>query len=549
MPSFRALSLGAALLAVPINAQLWDKTIQTTYGPVKGFEYFNSSTTEKYFNTSTSSVTAYLGIPFAADTGYQNRWKPPQPREPWNETLLVTSFGPACPSAGDPTSSEDCLSLNIWTNANSSSSNLPVLVWNQGSGQPSDNPWWYGGGIAMKDIVFISFNRREDAFGYLAHPDLNAEGLARDGFNTSGNYGVLDFLEVLKWVQSNIANFGGDPQHVTIAGESFGSSQVYHAVNSELFTGLFSGAIAQSGIRYPYDTLLAGLATSYVTMDDALFHGQNYTTFHNASSIAEMRELPMEELLVGSDVRLNDTWIWWVTALSSGYPWAFKPVLDGYVLSMKYISQLVQGPANDVPLITGNTRDESGVQLPTPGWALEQYEEYNTLKYGNLSDRYFSIYPSNDNATEAGLAWNEAARDLSYVSTWAYATNWLKSASAPIYTYVWDHAPPGQSQGAFHQSEIMYTLNALYANSDKYPFTEEDYHIAEVISGYWINFVRTGNPNEGDAYTVGNMSHWYPNDNMTKHVQRLGNGWGNITVAEPNKLEFFMDYFHQQTPY
>ncbi|RSL52118.1 hypothetical protein CEP53_008191 [Fusarium sp. AF-6] len=178
-----------------------------------------------------------------------------------------------------------------------------------------------------------------------------------------------------------------------------------------------------------------------------------------------------------------------------------------------------------------------------------KYEEYNTLKYGNISDFYFSLYPSNGNATEAGLAWNEAARDLPHVGTWAYATNWLKSASSSIYTYVWDHAPPGQSQGTFHQSEIVYVLNALYANAVRYSFTEEDYHIAEVITGYWINFLRTGNPNEGDAYTAANMSHWYPNDEMSKHVQRLGNEWGNVTVAEADKLEFFMDYFHQQTPY
>ncbi|KPM43819.1 hypothetical protein AK830_g2816 [Neonectria ditissima] len=543
-----ALALASFLLASPASAQLWNKTIQTSYGPVSGFKYFNTSTTEEYFNTTASSVTAFLGIPFAADTGYQNRWKPPQPREPWNKTLAATSFGAPCPNKNEATSSEDCLSLNIWTSAESPSDSMPVLVWNQGSEETSDDAWWYGGGMAMKDVVFVSFNRRDDVFGYLAHPELNAEGLARDSFNTSGNYGVLDFLEVLKWVQSNIANFGGDPDRVTIAGQSFGSSQVYHAVNSELFSGLFVGGISQSGIRYPYDTMLAGLATSYVAMDDALAHGTNYTAFHNATSISELRELSMEELLVGSDERVNGTWIWWVTALSTNYPLVFKPVLDGYVLPMKYLDQLIQGPANDVPLITGNTKDESGVLLPTPGYTLAEYKEYETLKYGNLSSRYFSLYPFGNNVTEAGLAWNDAARDLSLVSTWAYATNWVKSASSPIYTYFWDHAPPGQEQGAFHQSEIMYALDALYANTDRYPFTDEDYSIAEIMSAYWINFVRTGNPNEGGAYK-GELAHWYPNDEATHSVMRLGNGWGNRTTATPKKVDFMMDYFSQQTPY
>lgn len=133
--------------------------------------------------------------------------------------------------------------------------------------------------MAMKDVVTVTFNRRDDAFGFLAHPELNAESLAINGHNSSGNYGILDHLELLKWVQRNIANFGGDPDRVTIAGQSFGSAQVYHAINSELFNGTFVGAISESGIRWPYDTLLAGLATSYVEMDTALNFGINYTEF------------------------------------------------------------------------------------------------------------------------------------------------------------------------------------------------------------------------------------------------------------------------------
>lgn len=287
----------------------------------------------------------------------------------------------------------------------------------------------------MNGVVLVSFNRRDDAFGYLAHPELNAEGLAATGYNTSGNYGVLDQLEVLKWIQKNIANFGGDPDRVTVAGESFGSSQVYHAVNSPLFTGYFHGAISESGIRYPYDTLLAGLATSYVNMSHALEKGINYTTFHNVSTIAEMRELSMEELMIGSGDR--DDNVWWVTALSCNEPLIFKPVLDGYVLPMKYIDQLVQGPANDVPLITGNNKDESGAATST-NYTVEEYTEYCTLKYGNLSSRYFELYPAADNQTLASMAWNAAARDTSLVSSWAYANGWIESAESPFYTYYWD---------------------------------------------------------------------------------------------------------------
>lgn len=566
----RFLSL-PALLVLPLatQAQLWNKTIETTYGPVQGFEYFNRSTLETYFNTSTSNVTAFLGVPYAADTGYENRWKPPQPRARWNETLHATDFGNICPTGdagfgnGTPTPgnvSEDCLTLNIWTSAADAGAKLPVMVWNQGSGETSNNSWWHGGGMAMKDVILISFNRRDYAFGFLAHPELNQEGYERTGHETSGNYGILDHLEVLKWVRDNIARFGGDPSRVTVAGQSFGSSQVYHAVNSALFTGLFHGGISQSGIRYPYDTLLAGLATSYVTMDEALAHGVNYTTTHNASSIAELRTLSMDDLLVGSGDRVGNDTIWWVTALSAGYPLVYKPVLDGYVLPTTYLETLRQGPANDVPVITGNTKDESGASLSTD-YTFGEYERYCRLKYGDLADRYLALYPAQHNQTRADRAWNAAARDTSLVGSWAYATEWYRAASSPFYTYYWTHAPPGQDQGAFHQSEIMYALDALYANGQTYPFTDEDTAIAATMSAYWANFAKTLDPNQGRSYTGraeggggdrgdGVLPRWVPNNpNGSQVVMELGQRFANVPIASPDQVDFLMDYFHQQTPY
>ncbi|KAJ5280161.1 hypothetical protein N7478_005533 [Penicillium angulare] len=545
--SLAALALGAAVA----EAQLWDKVIDTSLGPVKGYKYFNQTTLETYFNRSESNVTAYLGIPFAADTGYQNRWKPPQPREPWTETYDATEWGYACPSGSTSNISEDCLNLNLWTNAGSSDAKLPVMLWNQGSDETSNDNWWYGGGMALKDVILVSFNRRDDAFGYLSHPDLNAEGLKATGHNTSGNYGVLDQLEVLKWIQKNIAKFGGDPDRVVVAGQSFGSSQTYHAVNSPLFKGYFHGAISESGIRWPRDPMLAGLATSYNNMSAALFHGTNYTTFHNASSISELREKSMEDLLIGSQDRVNSTWIWWVTALSADYPLIFKPVLDDYVLPEKYIDSLKNGPANDVPVITGNTKDESGAS-PTDDYTVEEYRNYCTLKYGDLADRYFSLYGDNGNQTLANHAWNAAARDMGVVGSWAYGTKWYDAASSDFYTYYWTHAPPGQDQGAFHQSEIMYALNALYANADTYPFTSVDYEIQEKMSAYWANFAKTLNPNKGGSYEgKGELPEWTPNSSEGKKVvMELGNAFSNVPIARSSEyVKFIMDYYSEQVAY
>lgn len=479
--------------------------------------------------------------------------------------MIADSWGAPCPSSSAANYSEDCLNLNVWTSANSSTDKLPVIVWNQGSDEPSNNPSYYGGGMALEhDIIVVTFNRRDDAFGYLAHPDLNAEQLALNGHNASGNWGVLDHKAALEWVQTNIANFGGDPDRVTIMGQSFGSSQVYHAVNSALFKGLFIGGIAESGIHYPTNPWISALATSYVNMSRALEHGINYTTNHNATSIAELRSesVSVDDLLVGSQDRVNGEDEWWVTAVWTGYPLIFKPVLDGYVLPEKYMEQLLSGPANDVPLITGGTHDENGAS-PTNNFTAAYVNEIMSLTFGNLSEQYFNLYPTGNTSTSATAAFNLATLDLGSVSQWMYATDWVtkSNATAPIWTYLWDHAPPGQSMGAFHQSEIMYVLNALYAVSDELPFTEYDFYIQSVVSAYWANFVKTGNPNFGDSYKndTASLPYWAPNNADTYHMFNIGNSFANISLAgnasqqstatSDAKITLLQQYYAQQSPY
>lgn len=544
-PHFIQLSLVAALGLGPGQsfAALYDTPIKTEYGTVQGFKYFNSSTTQKYFGLPDSDVAAFLGVPYAADTSYQNRWKPAQPREPWNGTLMATEFGPSCPISLQPSMgysiSEDCLRVNIWTPATSSNASLPVFVWNYGSWQTSTDPLYDGGGLATKDVVVVTYNYRDAAFGFLAHPDLNAEA----GRNSSGNYGILDFFTALEWVQKNIANFGGDPNRVTIAGQSFGSAQVYHAVNSPLAKGLFHGMIAESGIRDPFDPLLAGLADSYRSTEFNLKTGINYTTSHNVSTIAELRTLSMEELLVGSEDR--DSSVSNLTALWTNNPPLFKPTLDGYVLPEKYIDSLLKGPANDVPMITGNNKDESGASTST-NYTVAEYEQYNTQWYGNLSTEFFKLYPAS-NATQADAMWNEAAKDLSLVSSYRFANGWVKSASSAFYTYYWDYAPPGQSQGAYHMAEINYALNNLY-NTDK-PWTSYDFYLADVISSYWANFIKTGDPNKGGSYKNGTLAVWSANEEGNATVMHLGTGFGEMSVASTEKLDLLSRWLDTHVPY
>lgn len=198
MPSFTTKGLAAvALGAAAAQAQLWDQVIQTNYGPVKGFKYFTNETVlEKFFGTTESNVTAFLGIPFAADTGYQNRWKPPQPREPWNTTLNATSFGPACPSNYETYISEDCLSLNIWTPL--SGSDLPVFVYIYGGAMVtggSSNAQWQGYNFARKDVIYVNFNYRESIYASPNAPELEGQ---------SQNFGIMDVELAVQWVYDNI---------------------------------------------------------------------------------------------------------------------------------------------------------------------------------------------------------------------------------------------------------------------------------------------------------------------------------------------------------
>lgn len=295
----------------------------------------------------------------------------------------------------------------------------------------------------MKGVVVVTFNRRDGVYGFLAHPDLNTESLADNGHSSSGNYGTLDHKFLLEWVQRNIARFGGDPDRVTIAGQSFGSAQVLHAINNNLFSGLFHGAIAECGMRDPYDTLVAGIATSYVTMDNALSFGVNYTRTHNVSSIADLRKLSTKSILQEFEDR--DHSIWRVTALSCQYPIIYKPVLDGYVLPEKYIDTLRHGPPNDVPLITGNNEDESGASTST-NYTVAEYKSDCKLKYGDLFPEYLKLYPAN-NTTQADRSWNAAARATSVISSWSFAN---KGGSYKYETLTHWAPNDGKSRSDFH---------------------------------------------------------------------------------------------------
>lgn len=264
--------LGQTSLAL---AALYDTTIKTAYGTVKGMAAFDSAPDPNISNWN--EITVWKGIPFAADTSGENSWRPPQKRAAWNSTLYASDFGDTCPgqpsfgnvakrqSAGNSssttTSSEDCLNLNVWTSANSTDEKRPVMIWSYPAGGSAADGLFDGAGMAAQGIVYVNYNYRNATFGWLAHPQLAEEMAQEVGHNVSGNWAMLDQFAVLKWVHENIAAFGGDPDQITVVGQSAGSAATYHMLNSPLTKGLIKGAIIESGgIRYPQDPFCSSLA-------------------------------------------------------------------------------------------------------------------------------------------------------------------------------------------------------------------------------------------------------------------------------------------------
>jgi len=527
-------------LAVGVDAALYSSVLETNYGPVQGYPAFNSSPTDPIGNLNNwKDVTVWKNIPYAADTGGENRWRPPQPPQPWNTTRDAGEFGLVCPAeSGDGyASGEDCLSVNIWSAAKSPDEALPVILWHHPAGGSGRAPLFDGAGMAAKGVIFVNCNRRDGVLGWLATPELNAEMRAAVGFEAAGNWGLLDEFAALNWTYHNIAAFGGDPKKITVVGQSAGSAAVYHTVNSKLTQGQFVGAIAESGVRDPYDPAAVTLAEGYNTMNFSLTTGARYMAAANATSIDALRAVPLDQLL-----EANASFI----GPHAG-SYNFRPTLDGWAMPHTYIDQLRLGPGNDVPFMTGNTKDESGAEYGL-NITVAKFVEEMTSQYGNLTARALELYP-HPNGTEASASYNLMWEDTSLVSSWGFAKGWQSSASSPIYTYLWDHAPPGQNRGAHHESEINYVFNNLYATD--LPWLPADYAIAERMSSYWANFAKTGDPNKGGSYAQknGTLVHFYPQDGDANVTMRLGNAFEMMPIVNnPAKLSFFKAYFDSQTP-
>lgn len=427
-------------------------------------------------------LTVYRGIPFAAPPVGNLRWKAPQPATPWDAVRDATKFAPSAFQRSNRLNvSEDCLYLNVWTSAKQADEKLPVLVWIYGGGFVSggtDSPGENGEYLARKGVVVVSINYRVGPLGFLAHPELSAES----SNHVSGNYGLLDQIAGLQWIKKNIAAFGGDPNRVTIFGESAGGISVSMLCASPLAKGLFHGAISESGGSFGAIGSGKYFGENMTSMADAEKRGEAYMHELGAASIVDLRQLPPDKLPIG---------------FNSGVSW---PNVDGWVIADDQYKLYTTGQYNDVPVIVGYNSDE-GLFFAREKTA-EEFVTNAHQRFGPFADKLLDAYPPGK--TVVSRSARNLIRDAAFGwHTWTWARLQSRTGRSKVFYYYFDQHPnwdpnsPKADQGTAHGPEVSYVFQVL--NDLRIPGESElrpiDFAISDIISTYWVNFAKYGDPN------------------------------------------------------
>jgi para-nitrobenzyl esterase len=472
----RALTTVAlGLLLAHISTSAAAATVKVAQGRLTGVAQKNSE--------------VWLGVPYAEPPVGELRWRapiparswagehqaatapascmqiinPPEGRGPWTPEYLIPASGPV---------SEDCLYLNIWTPKNAIGQRLPVFVWLHGGALVEGSatvPVYDGVNLAANgNVIVVAINYRLGPFGFLVHPELKAEA------GTAGNYGHMDQVLALQWIRANIAAFGGDPLNVTIGGQSAGAGSVLSLISSPAARGLFARATAQSG---------PGVGPRAGPYELAEATGEAFMRAAGASSLAELRRKSADELIS-------------VFAANRNAGINFRAVVDGRFLPKESLqAQMYSTDFHDTPILAGYNADEnSGYDDAYGAWTQADIDR-QIAEFGPVAASAKALYPANG-TTDLQQIGYQLARDRPLASLNGWATRRLLNSQSPIFLYNFTHIQPGPKSAryrAFHTGEVPYLFQNL--NGPNRTFTAEDQQVMKLVSGYWLNFIRTGNPN------------------------------------------------------
>ncbi|MGE5721888.1 MAG: carboxylesterase/lipase family protein [Sphingomonadales bacterium] len=503
------IALAAVLAAAPGAQAALDKPVRTKTGIVAGTA------------GTKPGVTAFKGIPFGAPPVGALRWKPPQPVAPWRGVRAADRFGHVCMQPpgkgrvnvsvdlpGSPTMSEDCLSLNVWTPAKTGRERLPVMVWIFGGAYyegAGSSPHNHGDALAAKGVVLVNFNYRLGPLGFLAHPELTAES----AHHASGNYALMDAISVLKWVKDNIAAFGGDPDNVTIFGESAGSAITAGLVGSPEAKGLFHRAIAESGgwMGLGIAKMRERQSAEAQTVEAAAKLG--------LKSLAELRAMPAQEA-------------------SEKLP-RQGMIVDGWTVPEDLSITFARGRQNAVDVIVGTNRDEgSFTSLFGPPMTAANWTAGAPQRWGSLAELGLAAYPARTDEEAKAVA----AAPFSDAMAWHMRlfgesqAKLGKKAYLYYFTHVPPYAPDARNIGATHTVEIPYVFDNLaaprvYPDQSSPELASADPReqaFAKEVSAYWVNFARTGDPNGPGLPEWPALTALGPTEAMVLDADRSGRG-------------------------
>lgn len=474
LAGFLLLSPGSAPAAAP--ARPLSATVRVTEGALAGFRE--------------GPIAEFLGIPYAAPPVGRNRWRAPQPARRWQGVRPARAFAASCwqhmtPSGVGPwthefmpqgRASEDCLYLNVWTPAPDLHHRLPVLVWVPGGGFVSGSgsaAVYDGARLAAHGIVVVTINYRVGVFGFFITPALAAEAAREHA--PPGNYGLQDVIAALQWVHRNIAAFGGDPDAITLGGQSAGAMAVHDLIVSPLATGLFRRAIAQSGLPDTVPT---------PSLAEAEKAGEKFARSEGAAFLEELRSLTPQRLTADEPPSMKGPLL--------------IPIADGMLLPAAPETLLTPGAFADVPILTGIDADDASAFSGPLVHSMSQAAWRGLLEqsFGTLAPRFATFYPA-DTATERARSARQLHRDLGLAALYAWNRLWSARARSPAYGYLFDHLEPGPGAshwGIFHSSELPYVFGTFDAAPQRH-FTAVDHSISARLMRYWVDFVKTGDPN------------------------------------------------------